>query len=165
MDEPVQDFLGNGHFDFERLWRLPPSAEFFCGDGRITTGHFALLQRLRDEGRLDHIIVFDRLDPEPHPGDWRLRDKEMAERLLAHWRDSVPLLLVTGASHAALDAQLEPKGETMAALLARERAGLVPAMLTYDNSAPMPPAPITFQLSEGTPACVPGLQSADRTAT
>jgi hypothetical protein len=89
----------------------------------------------------------------------------MAERLLAHWRDSVPLLLVTGASHATLDAQLEPKGETMAALLAGERAGLVPTMLKYDNSAPMPPAPITFQLREGTPACVPGLQSADRTAT
>jgi hypothetical protein len=110
MDEPVQEFLGNGPFDFERLWTLPPSAEFFCGDGRITTGHFALLQRLRDEGRLDQVIAFDRLDPEPHPGDWRIRDKEMAERLLAHWRDSVPLLLVTGASHATLDAQLEPKG-------------------------------------------------------
>jgi hypothetical protein len=89
----------------------------------------------------------------------------MAERLLAHWRDSVPLLLVTGASHATLDAQLEPKGDTMAALLAGERAGLVPAMLRYDNSAPMPPAPITLQLREGPPACVPGLQSADRTAT
>jgi hypothetical protein len=165
MDEPVQEFLGNGPFDFERLWTLPPSAEFFCGDGRITTGHFALLQRHRDEGRLDQVIAFDRLDPEPHPGDWRIRDQEMAERLLAHWRDSVPLLLVTGASHATLDAQLEPKGETMAALLAGERAGLVPAMLKYDNSAPMPPAPITFQLREGTPACVPGLQSADRTAT
>ena len=165
MDEPVQDFLGNGSFDFELLWRLPPSAEFFCGDGRITTGHFALLQRLRVEGRLDQVIAFDRLDPEPHPGDWRIRDKEMAERLLAQWRDSLPLLLLTGAAHATLDAQLEPKGETMAALLAGERAGLVPAMLTYDNSAPMPPAPITFQLREGTPACVPGLQSADRTAT
>jgi hypothetical protein len=165
MDEAVQDFVRSGSFDFERLWRLPPSAEFFCGDGRITTGHFALLQRLRDEGRLDQVIAFDRLDPEPHPGDWRIRDKEMAERLLAHWRDSVPLLLVTGASHATLDAQLEPKGDTMAALLAGERAGLVPAMLRYDNSAPMPPAPITLQLREGTPACVPGLQSADRTAT
>jgi hypothetical protein len=42
---------------------------------------------------------------------------------------------VTGASHATLDAQLEPKGETMAALLAGERAGLVPAMLKYDNSS------------------------------
>jgi hypothetical protein len=165
MDEPLQGVLGNGSFDFERFWRLPPSAEFFCGDGRITTGHFALLQRLRDEGRLDQVIAFDRLDPEPHPGDWRIRDKEMAERLLAHWRDSVQLLLVTGASHATLDAQLGPKGETMAAVLAGERAGLVPAMLKYDNSAPMPTAPITFQLGEGTPAYVPGLQSADRTAT
>lgn len=165
MDGPVQAFVRSGSFDFERLWRLPPSAEFFCGDGRITTGHFALLQRLRAEGRLELVIAFDRLDPVPHPEDWRVRDREMAERLLAEWQPSAPLLVVTGAFHAAMRPHLEPEGETMTALLARERKGLVPAMLQYDNSASMPQAPITFRLPEGSPACVPSLQSTGLTRT
>ena len=165
MDEPVQDFVRSGSFDLDGLWRLPPAAEFFCGDGRITTGHFALLQRLRAEGRLDQVIAFDRIDPVPHPEDWRVRDREMAERLLAEWRPSTSLMVVTGAFHAALQAHLEPEGETMAALLARERGGLVPAMLQYDNSAPMPRAPITFRLPKGTASVVPGVQSSGRTGT
>ena len=165
MEGPVQDFLRSGSFDFDRLWRLPPSAEFFCGDGRITTGHFALLQRLRAAGRLEQVIAFDRLDPVPHPGDWRIRDREMAGRLLTEWQGSAPLLVVTGAFHAATRSHLEPHGETMTALLARERKGLVPAMLQYDNSAPMPSAPITFQLPEGAPACVPSPQSTGLTRT
>jgi hypothetical protein len=165
MDEAVQDFVGSGSFDLERLWRLPPSAEFFCGDGRIATGHFALLQRLRDEGRLDQVIAFDRLDPEPHPGDWRIRDREMAERLLAEWDDAVPLLVVTGAFHATVHVHPDPEDETMAFRLARERGRLLPAMLQYQNWPPVPPAPIMLRLSEGTPAIVPGLQSGEETTT
>ncbi len=165
MDEPVQDFVRSGSFDFDRLWRLPPSAEFFCGDGRITTGHFALLQRLRAEGRLEQVIAFDRLDPVPDPEDWRIRDREMAERLLAEWQPSAPLMVVTGAFHAAVQPHLEAEGATMTALLARERSGLVPAVLQYDNSTPMPQAPITFRLPHGTPACVPSLQSTGPTRT
>jgi hypothetical protein len=85
MDEPVQTFLRSGSFDFEQLWTLPASAEFFCGDGRIAAGQFALLQRLHLERRLDQVIVFDRLDPEPPPDDWQVRDREMAARILAEW--------------------------------------------------------------------------------
>jgi hypothetical protein len=88
MDEPVQAFLRSGSFEFERLWSLPASAEFFCGDGRIAAGHFALLQRLYGEERLDQVVVFDRLDPEPVE-DWEaqvlVREPEMAARLLAEW--------------------------------------------------------------------------------
>lgn len=165
MDEPVQDFVRSGSFDFDRLWRLPPSAEFFRGDGRITTGHFALLQRLRAEGRLEQAIAFDRLDPVPHPEDWRIRDREMAERLLAEWQPSASLMIVTGAFHATMQPQLEAEGGTMTAVLARGRSGLVPAMLQYDNSDSMPSAPITFRLPEGTPPCVPGVQSTGTTRT
>jgi hypothetical protein len=162
MDEAVQGFLRGGSFHFERLWSLPESAEFFCGDGRIAAGHFALIQRLRDEGRLDQVIVFDRLDPEsPDPV---ARDREMAERLLAEWDDRAPLLVLIGAFHA----QLEPTaGETTAMHLARDRPGLRPAMLDYsggqcwsrklhDVSGPMLPAPIRLRLPEATPALVPG---------
>ena len=63
---------------------------------------FALLQRLRAESRLEQVIAFDRLDPVPHPEDWRIRDREMAERLLTEWQRSAPLLVMTGAFHAAM---------------------------------------------------------------
>jgi hypothetical protein len=162
MNEVVQDFLLGGSFDFERLWSLPEAAEFFCGDGRIAAGHFALLQRLKDEGRLDQVIVFDRLDPEsPDP---LARDREMAERLLTEWDDRAPLLVLIGAFHAQLETD---EGETTATHLARHRPGLRPAMLDYsggqcwsrklhDVLGPMLPAPIRLRLPAATPAVVPG---------
>ncbi len=168
MDGPVQDFVCDGCFDFERLWSLPASAEFFSGDGRIAAGHFALLRRLRDEGRLDQAILFDRLDPAPPPDDPLVRDRELAERLAAEWDARFPLLVLTGASHARLEAA---EGEMMAAHLARERPRLQPAMLDYasghcwsrgrlhDVSGPMPPAPITLRVPVATPAVVPGSPS------
>jgi hypothetical protein len=145
-------------FGFERLWSLPETAEVFSGDGRFTAGHFALLQRLRDEERLEQVIVYDRLDPVPQPDDWRIRDAEMAERLLAEWRGA-PLLVLTGAFHATLE------DGTMASHLARERPGLQPLMLQYENRPPMPPAPITLRLPRATPALVPTLQSGGETKT
>lgn len=165
LKEPVQEFLRGSSFDFDALWSLPPEAEFFCGDGRIAAGHFALLTRLRDEGQLDDVIAFDRLDPKPPPPDWQVRDGEMAERLLARWDGRLPLLVLSGAFHAQLAAG---DGETMAAHLARARAGLATAMLDYAGgsyrsrglqriSAPMPDAPIVLRLPPATPAAVPGV--------
>ncbi len=167
MEAPVQAFLRSGLLDFEELWSLPPSAEFFCGDGRIAAGHFALLQRLRRESRLDQVIVFDRLDPEP-PEGWEaqvgVREPEMAARLLTEWDRRRPLLVLAGAFHARLEAA---EGKPMAAHLACWLTGLQPAMLDYasgycwsrgelhDLSEPMPPAPITLRLGEATPAVVP----------
>jgi hypothetical protein len=165
MEKPVQDFVRAGGFDFERLWSLPASAEFFCGDGRITAGHFALLQRLHAEARLDQVIVFDRLDPEPPAGDPHVRDREMAARLLFEWDEPLPLLVLTGAGHAQLRAG---HGETMTDHLARELTAIQSAMLDYasgrcwsrgelhDVSAPMPDAPIRLRLPAATPAVVPG---------
>lgn len=143
---------------FGRLWSLPATAEFFSGDGRFTAGHFALLRRLRDEDRLEQAIVYDRLDPVPHPADWRIRDAEMAERLLAEWQGA-PLLVLTGAFHAALE------DGTMASHLARERPGLRPLMLQYENQPPMPSAPITLRLQRASPAQVPTRQSGGETET
>lgn len=110
------------------------------------------------------MIVFDRLDPAPPPDDWQVRDREMAERLLAEWDDRLPLLVLTGAFHA----QPQAEGETMTTHLARERTGLQPAMLDYASGycwsrgelhnvpGPMPDAPITLRVLEATPAVVPG---------
>jgi len=168
MEAPLRDFLDRGSFDFEALWSLPAESELFCGDGRIAAGHFALLERLRREGRLEQAIAFDRLDAESVE-DWaeqvRLREPELAARLLAEWDRRLPLLVLAGAFHAQLEAA---EGEPMAALLKRELPGLEPAMLEYasgrcwsrgelhDVSGPMPPAPIVFRLGEATPAVVPG---------
>lgn len=167
MDVAVQRFLRDGSFDFESLWSLPASSEFFSGDGRITAGHFALLARLRSEGRLERIVVFDRLDPRP-VSDWqdqvRVREPEMAARLLAGRDRGVPMIVLTGAFHAQLEAA---EGVPMAAHLARALPGIEPAMLDYaggyclsrgelhDVSGPMPDAPITIRLGKATPATVP----------
>jgi hypothetical protein len=160
VDEPLQAFVRGHPFDFEALWSLPRTAEFFCGDGRITAGHFALLERLRQEGRLEEAIAFDRLDPDP-PLEWQARDRDLAERLLAEWRGQ-PLLVLTGAFHARLDAD-----GTMAAHLASSRRGVASAMLDFDRgscwsrgtahdvSGSMPEAPIRLRIPEATPAIVP----------
>jgi hypothetical protein len=146
VDEPLQAFVRGDPFDFEALWSLPGTAEFFCGDGRITAGHFALLERLRQEGRLEQAIAFDRLDPEPLP-EWQVRDREMAERLLAEWRGA-SLLVLTGGFHAQLEE------ERMAAHLAHARPGLSSAILDFGH-AELPEAPIVLQLPPGGQAVVP----------
>jgi hypothetical protein len=141
VDDALQAFMRVGRFDYERLWTLPQSSEFFCGDGRITAGHFALLQRLHEEGVLGQVIAFDRLDRVP-PRDWethiRVREPELAARLLATWNRELRLLVLTGGFHARLES---PDGAPMAAYLAKELPGL---------------QPITLEHSDTTPAVVPG---------
>jgi hypothetical protein len=157
VNDQLQAFAAGEPFDYDEFWALPPTSDFFAGDGRVSAGHFALLERLREEGRLEEAIAFDRVDAEPAPG-WEVRDRELAERLLAQWQGP-PLLVLTGAFHARLD------DGTMAAHLAQARPGLAPAMLDYasgscwsrgehDVSGPMPDAPIAFRLPTATPAIV-----------
>ncbi len=162
MDDVVKPFLESGHFDFKQMWSLPVSAELFCGDGRITAGHFALLRRLRDEERLDRVVHFDRLDPDPAPGDWRVRDREMAERLLDEWGGRSPALAVTGSFHA----QIEQPG-TMAHVLA-SRVPVCCATIeyatgsgwfrgaAYEITSGVPTAGIRLPVAEASPAVVPG---------
>jgi hypothetical protein len=170
MDAPLRELLDDGEVDFDRLWELPPTAELFCGDGRITAGHFAALLRLREDGLLDQVIAFDQLDPDPPPvppTDWRVRERDMAGRLLQEWAPPCPLLALTGTFHTLL---AHDDGATMAMLLARERP-IRPAMLDYaeggfwsggkvhDVSRAARPAPIRFALPLATPAVVPGTSS------
>ncbi|MGH2780572.1 MAG: hypothetical protein ACRDLA_03975 [Thermoleophilaceae bacterium] len=107
---------------------------------------------------------FDRLDREPAPEYWQLRDREMAERLMEQWDEDTPLLVLVGAVHAQLSTE---EGETMATHLARRRPRLQPAMIDYgaglcwsrgemhDVAGPTPPAPIIFEVRNATPAPVP----------
>jgi hypothetical protein len=136
----VEDFLRTGAFDLEAVWALPPGAEAFAGDGRFTAGHVALLERLHREGTLAQVIPFDRLDPDP-PAPQDVRQREMAERLLAEWDRALPLLAVVGAGH------LDP----LAALTGAETA-----TLDYGPHVELPRAPVTFPVPDGPPAVVPG---------
>ena len=160
LNEPVQAFVAGGAFEFERIWSIPPSAEFFSGDGRVTAGHFALLERLRTEGRLEQAILIDRLDPVPPP-EPRARERALADRLLREWDGARPLLVLVGAGHALLDA-----GETMASCLARRRPALEPVLLAYARGhgwfhgpyevSPPPVSRATvLRLPLATPAVVP----------
>jgi hypothetical protein len=75
--------------ELDALWTLSPEAEAFSGDGRLTAGHLALLER----ADLDDVVLLDRVGTE---GESRML--AMRERLLAAPR---PLLAVLGASRAA----------------------------------------------------------------
>lgn len=153
----------DGTLELDGLWSLPPTAEAFCGDGRITAGHFAMLQRLRELGRLRQAIAFDQLDPESERASPLDRDRELADRLLAEWDGTTRLLVVTGAAHARLDAGA---GETMATIIRRTLPRLRTAMIayaagtgwfrgSYDLPRPMPDAPIRIDVPAGSPAVVP----------
>jgi hypothetical protein len=135
----VAEFMGTGTFDLEAVWALPSGAEAFAADGRFTAGHVALLERLHREGTLEQVIPFDRLDPDP-PAPQNVRQREMAERLLAEWDRALPLLAVVGAGHLA----------PMAALIGAETA-----TLDYGPHVELPRAPVTFAVPEGPPAVVP----------
>jgi hypothetical protein len=144
LDPLLDAFLERGAFDLEALWRLPPDAEVFAGDGRFTAGHIALLERQWRAGRLGQVIAVDRLDPEP-PAPWHERERDLAGRLLGQWDRSRPLLAVVGAAHA-----VRAPG-TMADLLAVEGA-----MFDYGREVEMPPAVLTFPVPPGPPPVVPG---------
>jgi len=77
-----------------------------------------------------------------------VRDREMAERLLAEW-NRAPLVVVTGAFHPQL------VGETMAAGLAALRPGLSSAVIDDGNAEP-PAAPIRLRITDRSSAVVPG---------
>ena len=90
----VDGLLESGRLDVDELWRLPEGAESFCGDGRFTAGHVALLERLVAERRLARVILFDRLDwmqPE--------RSTNMAAELARRWDRADRLIAVVGSGH------------------------------------------------------------------
>jgi hypothetical protein len=69
-------------------------------DGRVTVGHFALLARLQDEGRLEHLVLLDETSRNWR-GHWTERDAGMAQTLLRERNPAVPTLLVAGGFHTA----------------------------------------------------------------
>lgn len=163
LDQLVQLFLRDGLTVLDRFWSLPPTAEFFAGDGRVTAGHFALMLRLAQEQRIEQLILIDQLSEGP-PGDPGWRDRGMAERLVSEWDPSLKLIVLTGAAHAGM----ADKEETIATTLAGRHPRLQTAMLEYVGgtcfsqgevrraSGRMPEAAIEVHLDHATPADVPG---------
>jgi hypothetical protein len=158
LDDVVQPVLSTGSVASDALWRLPPSAEVFSGDGRFTAGHVRLLEHLG--GQLDRIVLLDRAGSEGPD-----RERGMARRLLAARRRDSPLLAVLGAAHVVrvpLD-DLEPVG----LLIEEELPGVANGILAPSSgmfwfhgeqelgSGGLPPADVVVPLGVAYPAVVP----------
>lgn len=99
-------------------------------DGRVTAGHFAVLGRLRDEGRLEHLVLMDETSRE-WTGHWTERDAGMARTLLRDRDPAVPTLVVAGGFHTTLGAD-DP---TVAVLVDREVPGVPNGVLDYATTS------------------------------
>ncbi len=87
LQELIEKFLQTGELDFEAIKDSP--------DGRITSGHFALLKKLKDEGLLETVVCIDSDIPSD---DWDTRDANMAKNIMTHVHDS-RMLVVAGNLH------------------------------------------------------------------
>ena len=105
----IEAFLETGDVEFEVVRR--------SFDGRITAGHFKLFRKLKDEDRLDHVVLFDGVlrlrTPLPKsrlPRGQNERDQQMASRLLAKLDPDVPTLAVAGSLHTLTSPLQVPEG-------------------------------------------------------
>lgn len=95
LQDLVDKFLATGHLDPEAI------KDKDSGDGRITAGHFALLRRLKEEGLLEDIILFDANKEAWNHGD-DYRDQVMADNVLADGVDE-NTLVIAGNLHSKVD--------------------------------------------------------------
>ena len=152
----VTDFLASGRVDVPA--DVFPS--FASGDGTLTAGHFALLARLRNERRLDQLILFDDT-PTTFDGPWHERDARMAAYLIRERRPDLPTLVVTGGFHTVVD---EQEGHPTLAVHVRAALGRVPTgRLSYDSRARPrftrgPDATYVFELGDDSRGFVPALR-------
>lgn len=91
LQDVVDTFLVTGYLDPEAI------KEKDSGDGRITAGHFALLKKLKEEGLLEDIILFD-----ANQESWDDRDKAMADNVLDNGVDE-KTFVVAGNVHAKIE--------------------------------------------------------------
>lgn len=115
---PVIDrFLATGRIDLalhedesaelaswpDRSWvarptpRVVEAMALLSSDGRVTAGHFAALRALREENRLEQLILF-----QAGGESWSERDRAMAGLLLGEWDRQGALLVVAGNLHTRL---------------------------------------------------------------
>lgn len=87
LSSMVNGFLATNEFNYE----LIENEE----DGRITAAHFALIKKLRAEGLLTYLLLFD----EKQMGSWDRRDEAMASNVLKGRSEDIPTLVVAGNFH------------------------------------------------------------------
>ncbi len=124
----VDRFLTSGALDLRGALHVPALGQLFCGDGRITAGHFAVLAQLRRERLVDRLILFDDT-PRTFDGPWSVRDAAMAESLLRERDSSVPTLVVAGGLHTKL--QSDRAGRPIGSVLARSVSGIPEGRIDY----------------------------------
>ncbi len=112
-------------FDGE-LGDLSDHIPFWCGDGRISVEHLALLRALAQRSDLG-LILFDG----PTKAGWSVRDATMAKRLLPQLRTTT--LVVAGKLHARLDPHRH--GTPLGAHLAAEHPGVHSVEIHYRAGA------------------------------
>lgn len=158
LDDVVQPVLSTGTVASDALWRLPPSAEVFSGDGRFTAGHVRLLEHVSDQ--LDEIVLLDHVGSEGSE-----RELGMAQRLLAGRRRVRPMLAVLGAAHV-VRAPLDDVKQ-VGLLIEEELPGVANGMLVPSSGSvwfhgehefpagELPPADVVVPLGVAVPAVVP----------
>lgn len=124
----IDDFLTSGSLDLRSASRIPELGQLFCGDGRITAGHFAVLAQLRREGLLERLILFDDT-PRTFDGPWVKRDAAMAACVLEQRDPGVRTLVVAGGLHTKRRPRRE--GSPMGAVLAGSIPGIPEGRVDY----------------------------------
>jgi hypothetical protein len=154
LEPVVRRFLGTNSFDVPSHLE----ASFASGDGTLTAGHFALLRRLHDEGRLERLILFDDT-PADFGGPWAERDRRMAEHLLRERDPSLATLAVAGAFHTITEEQSD--GAPMGARIVQAVGHVPTGRLEYNTERARflrgTDGVYVFQLADARPAFVPRL--------
>jgi hypothetical protein len=120
LTDMLQTFLREGRLiHHEWLWG---------GDGRITAGHFAVLQERARAGSLA-VTLFDSMT-EPS-WSWSDRDEAMGRRLLGSPARDASTLVVAGNAHTHLTPT--DLGPPLGARLAQERPGVREIRINYGN--------------------------------
>src|SRR5688500_12157740 len=102
--------------DHDLLW---------LGDGRLTTGHLALLRDLADHEPPAEWLAFDTWSPVhtiPGESEWTARDHAMAHRILDHTEPTERTLVIAGNAHTP--ATRTRNGIPIGSWLAQERPGV-----------------------------------------
>jgi len=103
LGEFIQEFLANDNLNFEDIKD--------SRDGRITAGHFILLKKLKEEGLLDKIILFDHdIDPNiRRDTSENERDLAMSQNVLNGLGEG-NTLIIAGNWHTQVKPVTEPDG-------------------------------------------------------
>ncbi len=117
----TEKFLESGELDFNAIQESP--------DGRISAGHFALLQKLKTEGILEGVVCYD---GGAEVQGWNARDEAMAKNILDSLSDT-PTLIVAGNFHARTESfsfdeeagEKHPMGENIKNVIPSIAAGRI----------------------------------------